>query len=101
MNDIQTAVENELTRANEIYGERFNSPHEAYAVILEEFEEAVEGMSTIENDIDDFWIMVKNVRTPETMRNTIGHLKRTAENTAMELVQVAAMCKKALASMKE
>jgi len=48
LNDgIKQLVDNEYNRASEKYGKEFNSSHEAYAVILEEIEEAHENIQEV------------------------------------------------------
>ena len=52
-NEVTKLVDFELEMANKEHGERFNSAHEAYAVMKEEYEEAKEALidvSTLLND---------------------------------------------------
>jgi len=74
MNDFLQDVYQECHRATQLHG-GFNSAHEAYGVILEE--------------LDEFWDEVKKKRN---LRNT--------DNMRKELVQVAAMCLKAVIALK-
>ena len=41
------------------FGEKFNSLHEGYAVLLEEVEEANEDMTRIKYSLEDFWKWIK------------------------------------------
>lgn len=41
------------------FGEKFNSLHEGYAVLLEEVEEANEDMTKIKYSLEDFWKWIK------------------------------------------
>ena len=71
---IALGAGNECIRASEIHG-KFNSAHEAYAVILEE--------------VDEFWDEVKKkreARSPEKMRK--------------ELIQIAAMAIRTIYDLK-
>lgn len=65
-------IESECVRATDKHG-GFNSIHESYSVILEE--------------VDEYWEEVKKKTS-----------KRDKSNMAVELVQIAAMCVKALES---
>jgi len=67
--DIAYLVNLEAIRASEIY-EPMNGPHEAYAIIKEEFEE--------------FWDEVKAFSIPKG--------RDTRVNMRLELIQTAAMC---------
>ena len=73
LNDIN----NEVTRAVKLHGP-LNSLHEAYSVILEEF--------------DEFWEQVKV--NPKKL-DLDGQVKRSA-NMEVELIQIAAMCVRTL-----
>ena len=44
---IEQAIENELNKISKDHGEKYNSPHEGYAVLLEEVLEAKEDLSKI------------------------------------------------------
>lgn len=69
----------------------FHSPHEAYAVLLEEIEEASDELDWIEDHIERCWDGVKNNSTVH-LECSIMH--GAAIRGACELIQVAAMCKK-------
>ena len=58
LNEIEQAVKNELARANR-KNPLFNSPHEAYAVIKEEAEEAEYECALIKDVLSQFWSYVK------------------------------------------
>lgn len=57
--DIEAAGEKELARAAEKFGQTNNSPHESYAVILEEYQEAQTDGRMFEHNIDFYWDAVK------------------------------------------
>ena len=67
--ELARLVAQEAVRAQEMY-EPMNGPHEAYAIIKEEFEE--------------FWDEVKKFSIPKG--------RDTRANMRLELIQTAAMC---------
>lgn len=94
INHVKTLVGVELERANTIHLPYFNSYHEAYAVILEEIEEAEIELKRVRERAAWAWHHIKLDLAEET---DIG-LKAAEEyaiNAAAEMIQVAAMCRKA------
>lgn len=90
--EITACVKQEYYRATKKYGERHASSHEAYAVILEEFEEAMEDIDAVKTVMNSMWHSTKE------NESTIGIAKmieRSAIMAAAEMVQVAAMAVKA------
>ena len=55
----QDLIQAEYKNACKNYGEKFNSLHEGYAVLLEEVEEANEDMTRIKYSLEDFWKWIK------------------------------------------
>lgn len=92
VNEITDCIEREYRRAAEKHGERHSSPHEAYAVILEEFEEAMEDIDAARRALNSMWSVAKN--NSSTLAS-VSTLETAATMAAAELVQVAAMAKKA------
>ena len=91
---VQKLVSFELERANTIHPPKFNSYHEAYAVILEEFEEMTVDAEKLKSFIGILWNNVKHDRE----KDVVDWLKLTeerAEHMIAEAIQVAAMCRKA------
>jgi hypothetical protein len=88
--DIEKLVEEELVRANEKYP-LFHSPHEAYAVLLEEFEE-------LKNEVDGMSIPLHGawecVKMDVEMTHHIKALYNITAYAVCEAIQVMAMCKK-------
>ena len=84
----------EYSRAAEKFGKQHNSPHEAYAVIKEEFEEAQKNVFKVEQILDEFWEQTKANNTT-LGENAVAALGREAILAACEFVQVAAMAYKA------
>lgn len=69
----------------------FHSPHEAYAVLLEEIEEASDEFYWVDTHIDQLWNRVKE---NSAVGFSCSMLENSAIRGACELIQVAAMCKK-------
>lgn len=98
---IENMIAEELAEANCKYP-MFHSWKEAYAVILEEAEEAAECMEIIsEEGIGYLWgsIRMKNVEEEVRVCN-VEAIKKFAVRGIQELVQVAAMCDKTIESQK-
>lgn len=98
---IAEMVANEYSRAAGIYGLYNNSDHESFAVILEEFQEASENMTYSGQAIDIFWGHVKKDADSSLKLEALGLLYQNAMLAACELVQVAAMAKKAEVTLKQ
>ncbi len=90
INTLKTLVDCEVTRSIEKHGS-LKSRHEAYAVILEEFQEALDDMETVDDAISCFWACVKK---DEKSTGEIEAIGAAALHAAMELIQVAAMARK-------
>jgi hypothetical protein len=92
---VQAAVFGEYCRAAEKFGKTNNSPHESFAILFEEFQEAQEQSEMFGRLFDKYWQSVrKNVPTEE-QNMILSNLKEIAERATAEWVQVAAMCYKA------
>lgn len=91
---VKVLMNEEYERAAERFGESFHSPHEAYAVILEEKEEAGLDIERLQARIRWFWINVKRDDT-EFQKEALKDIEKDALNAACECIQVAAMAYKA------
>jgi hypothetical protein len=91
---LEEIMKEEYERATKKFGYKHNTSHEAYAVILEEVEEAQESFDSVRIELAEFWKKVRNDND-----NTIGanahNLMEQALLGACELIQVAAMAYKA------
>lgn len=97
--EIKNAIEHELVAANEVHPP-FASLHEAYAVILEELEEAEEQMQLCKTQLELAWERIRSDSiTPAII--TMRSLERTAEHLAEEACQVSAMAIKAQQSERK
>ena len=93
---VEALVQEELARASEQFGGRHHSPHEAYAVMLEELQEAQEESGDAHQMIDLYFYHVKGNSEPKYMQSTLRDLLNHSINAACEFIQLAAMCEKAL-----
>lgn len=98
-NEIRDAIEAELVAANEKHPP-FASLHEAYAVILEEFEEADDELMLCNKYIQKAWHCIKEGNN-QCALDYFARLKYRAERLAMEACQVAAMAIKAEQSIAD
>ena len=98
--DVKALVQKELESANKKYPSTFRSRHEAYGVMLEEFEEANDDLEWCEHYLNIF----KNSMKADGMineKNFLEELKKHSQNLMAEAGQLAAMAQKALNSEKE
>ena len=91
--DLYGLIDKELEAANQKFP-LFNSTHEAFAVILEEAEEAKEEAG----NLDNFWIGVKENHDPEVLHEELTGIYKTALDLAVEAIQTAAMARKGIIS---
>jgi len=92
LTEVQGSVWREYQRAAIKFGPANNGPHESYAVILEELEEAQSDGRAFEYNMREFWNAVK---ANNTTKCQLQQMQTLAEHAAAEWVQVAAMCYKA------
>ena len=92
-NLTQELINSEYLNAVVNHGEKYNSLHEGYAVLLEEVEEVKSEITQLLNSFDVFWLWVK--------RNNKGHkylcvedMYKETENAIKELAQVGAVLMK-------
>lgn len=91
---VKGLVREEYERAAESFGEKFNSPHEAYAVILEEMEEANAEFEFMGADMNWLWRFIKKDER-HNAKKFLKNIELYAINPACECIQVAAMAYKA------
>ena len=89
---VEVLVDKELQAALEEYG-LFASKHEAYAVILEEADEAKEELETLEMCLKNLWEAIKENDTVQ-IPLCVHDVKRVAIDLVCEAIQIAAMCRK-------
>ena len=98
--DVEKLVLKELKSANDKFG-MFNSLHEGYAVILEEFDESKDDLNVLEIDLNYLWYCIKNDIIDEDFYKNLGIIKTRAISLAVEAIQVAAMAQKFVDSKLE
>ena len=96
--EVKAAVQAEYNRAAEVNGATFHSQHEAYAIILEEVEEAEHEARKAMERLTRYWLSIK--ANGESNRE-LPYIQQRAERAAAEWIQVAAMCHKAMQSKTE
>jgi hypothetical protein len=94
IDDISKVVKSELAASMNKFP-LFSSPHEGYAVILEEVEEAEQALSSIKSYLNMSWDCVKCNANPI---GTIKEIGKFAAYLACEASQVAAMAQKFIKS---
>ncbi len=92
---IHTLIEKELAEANQIHP-LFQSPHEAYAVMLEEVEELEEEVAYIRKRLAEMW---ERIRNDCGVEDILHKIKGGAVHATQENIQVGAMAQKALDSL--
>lgn len=95
INDVKNLVEVEYGRASAIHGLTAASDHEAYALIKEELEEALEELTQVDAYLNRFWTLVKQDAAITDKFGTLIELQRKAINAAAECIQVCETIKKA------
>ena len=94
---VEQLVNEEYDRASKDHGERFHSLHEAFGVLMEEFEETRDELETVSRFLNGFW---KEVKRDSCDIVFLNEAKKSAINLACEAIQVAAMAHKARQGVK-
>ena len=97
---VEILTNEELERANKKFMSKFNSTHEAYAVLKEEVEEAQEEFEYMNHELNCIWDYVKRNKTENALAH-MKNMKKYAINMAAEAVQVGAMCEKFIDSFEK
>lgn len=96
--EVKECVECEYDRAGAKFGFVNHSDHESYAIILEEFQEAETEVALVNTHLSQFWDAVKLNDDDQSKFDKFERLMKIERNAvlgACELIQVAAMAKKA------
>lgn len=97
LTEAKAAIQAEYDRAAKKYGKTNNSPHESYAVILEEVEEAQGESELFECRLKMYWASIKANKLGVANKQ-LQWMLNYATQAAAEWMQVAAMCYKAALS---
>jgi hypothetical protein len=90
---INEAVTLEFVNAVQTYGAKYNSLHEAYAVLKEEVEEADDDFDFIKDYLNSLWTEVKG-NDKKAVKESAYMIAYNAIELAKEAVQIAAVAKK-------
>lgn len=93
--EVTELVEREYGRAGAKFGLTNHSDHESYAIILEELQEAKADIDAFEREMSMFWSMVKANDDDHYKYARLLQMQSKALFGACEMIQVAAMAKKA------
>ena len=95
---INQAVCYELQAITKKYGAHYASPHEGYAVLKEEVEEAEESLQLLKAKLSTIWLHVKiDYNNPDD----ICQAQQAAIALAEEAVQCAAVCERYIATVDD
>ena len=95
---IEQAVAYELQNIVKNHGAVYASKHEAYAVLLEEVEEAQEALDGMRNNLETIW---RQIRTNNTKSFDVYLCKESAIGLSEEAVQCAAVCERFIETIKK
>lgn len=97
--DIMAAVEAEQLRAVAIYGPEYHTTHEAFGVLSEELYEAAIEWREIKA-YEGMLLSAIHKQNDQLLCNAMDMIEHHAILAACELVQAAAVCRKAIAGIK-
>ena len=97
---VETLICGELRTAKEQHGEKFNSLHEAYAVALEELEEASESVDTCKFCYKKIWDCIKWDEKGSRLVEPLKEVRKYTVEAIKELAQFAAMVDKTLETLE-
>lgn len=86
---IQAEYKNACTQ----FGDKYNSLHEGYAVLLEEVEEAEDELARIKTDVSFFWANIKCCGE-QNIKFYLDVLPKHTQQAMKELAQVGAVLMK-------
>lgn len=101
-NSIMNAIKAETEAACKIYGPKYASEHEAYAVLKEEVEESQDEMERIQRKMEYLWLgRIRQQESKIFIASETKEIQHTARKLALEACQVAAVCQKFLVTIGE
>ena len=96
--EVRKCIDKELEHACKKFS-MFSTLHEAYAVTLEEMQEAEEELNNVKRFMDLEWKQIR-LNNSELSCCQASRVKYAAERLAIEAIQVAAMAQKTIDSQK-
>lgn len=88
---VNALVQAEYENACKQFGEKFNSLHEGYAVLLEEVEEVQNEVDKIKGHLDHLWEKIKNQVDINNINSFICFIESPTFYAIKELAQVGAV----------
>ena len=102
ISNVQSLAEQEYERASELFGAVHNSEHEAFAVLLEEIEEASQEIGTATSALYELWNLIKSKASTEPEKlDLLAAIRARAVLAACESIQVAAMAHKFICTLEK
>lgn len=98
---VETLICGELRTAKEQHGESFNSLHEAYAVALEELEEASTNVDMCKYWYKGIWDSIKWDEKESSLVEPLKEARKYTVEAIKELAQFAAMIDKTLETLEK
>lgn len=98
---VGKVISSEYYAASIEHGQFNNSDHESYAIIREEFEESQNEVHLTAESLSQFWSCVKLDADDSAKLQSLKCLEHRATLAACELIQVAAMARKAMLTIHE
>lgn len=98
---IKELVVDEVARSKEIHEEKFHSLHEAESIIREELEECEESLELCRLRFDKELHTAMRDNCNQRFSDAASYIGTYAIETALEAIQLAAMCSKSLEFLNE
>lgn len=98
--NINRLVSIELKESKQYYEETFNSVHEGYAIIAEEFEEAEHELRKVRDTVEALWDDIKEDRIDYDFVVNVSKMEIYGKRLASEAIQVSAMARKLIESVE-
>lgn len=97
--DVEKAVHYEETHIKQEHGERYHTIHETYGVMMEEICEARKETNSLD-DFEKAMMSAMHRNDTATLDLIYDRIAGCAIRAACELIQVAAVCRKALGGVE-
>ena len=101
LTEVTESIEREYGRAGAKFGLTNHSDHESYAILLEEMDEAHDEFTNCHIQMEHFWDQVKGNQEDYSKHHCLTRMYTYALYAACEMIQVAAMAKKAALTVAE